>query len=53
MIDLLQGLIGGENKLRAVHINRGWFEIDDCDGLKVVEGRAVSMAFSFCTFNMA
>jgi choline kinase len=39
MTDLLQGLIDEGNKLRAVHIQRGWFEIDDCDDLKVVEGK--------------
>ncbi len=37
MTDLLQGLIDEGQKLRAVHIHRGWFEIDDCDYLKVVE----------------
>ncbi len=37
MTDLLQGLIDEGQKLRAVHIHRGWFEIDDCDDLKVVE----------------
>ena len=37
MTDLLQGLIDEGNKLRAVHIQRGWFEIDDGDDLKVVE----------------
>lgn len=37
MTDLLQGLIDEGNKLRAVHIQRGWYEIDDCDDLKVVE----------------
>lgn len=37
MTDLLQGLIDEGNKLRAVHVERGWFEIDDCDDLKVVE----------------
>lgn len=37
MTDLLQGLIDEGNKLRAVHIRRGWFEIDDCNDLKVVE----------------
>lgn len=36
MTDLLQGLIDEGSKLRAVHIQRGWFEIDDCDDLKVV-----------------
>lgn len=39
MTDLLQGLIDEGNKLRAVHIRRGWFEIDDCDDLKVVESK--------------
>lgn len=39
MTDLLQGLIDEENKLRAVHIQRGWFEIDDCEDLKVVESK--------------
>ena len=37
MTDLLQGLIDEGSKLKAVHINRGWFEIDDCEDLKVVE----------------
>lgn len=37
MTDLLQGLIDTGSKLRAVHIQRGWFEIDDCEDLKVVE----------------
>ena len=37
MTDLLQGLIEGGNKLRAVHIQRGWYEIDDCEDLRVVE----------------
>ena len=39
MTDLLQGLIDEGNKLKAVHIERGWFEIDDCDDLKVVESK--------------
>ncbi|MCM1179017.1 MAG: phosphocholine cytidylyltransferase family protein [Clostridium sp.] len=38
MTDLLQGLIDEGNKLKAVHIQRGWYEIDDCEDLKVVEG---------------
>lgn len=37
MTDLLQGLIDEGHKLRAVHIQRGWFEIDDREDLKVVE----------------
>lgn len=39
MTDLLQGLIDEGHKLRAVHIRRGWFEIDDCEDLKVVESK--------------
>lgn len=37
MTDLLQGLIDEGHKLRAVHIRRGWYEIDDPDDLRVVE----------------
>ena len=37
MTDLLQGLIDEGSKLKAIHIDRGWFEIDDCDDLKLVE----------------
>lgn len=39
MTDLLQGLIDEGNKLKAVHIQRGWFEIDDEEDLKVVESQ--------------
>ncbi len=39
MTDLLQGLIDEGYKLRAVHIQRGWYEIDDGDDLKVVESK--------------
>lgn len=39
MTDLLQGLIDEEHKLRAVHIRRGWFEIDDAEDLKLVEAQ--------------
>lgn len=39
MTDLLQGLIDEGNKLKAVHIHRGWFEIDNYDDLKVVESQ--------------
>lgn len=39
MTDLLQGLIDEGNKLRAVHIQRGWFEVDDREDLKVVEAK--------------
>lgn len=37
MTDLLQGLIDEGKKLKAVHIHRGWFEIDDPEDLKIVE----------------
>ncbi len=39
MTDLLQGLIDEGYKLRAVHIQREWYEIDDGDDLKVVESK--------------
>lgn len=42
MTDLLQGLIDEDYRLKAVHINRGWFEIDDCDDLKVVEDQIMA-----------
>ena len=44
MTDLLQGLIDERNKLRAVHIHRGWFEIDDCEDLKVVEAKLIDIS---------
>lgn len=37
MTDLLQGLIDEGNKLKAVHIQRGWFEVDDPGDLKLAE----------------
>lgn len=37
MTDLLQGLIDEGNDLKAVHIQRGWFEIDNIDDLQVAE----------------
>ncbi len=37
MTDLLQGLIDEGSKLKAVHIQRGWYEIDDAEDLHVVE----------------
>lgn len=37
MTDLLQGLIDEGHSLRAVHIDRGWYEVDDSDDLKLVE----------------
>lgn len=41
MTDLLQGMVEEGHKLCAVHINRGWYEIDDCEDLKVVESHLV------------
>ena len=41
MTDMLQGMIDEGHKLRAVHINRGWFEIDDQDDLKLVERQII------------
>lgn len=37
MTDLLQGLIEEGSRLKAVHINRGWYEIDNQEDLKLVE----------------
>lgn len=37
MTDLLQGLIEEGNHLKAVEINRGWYEIDCCEDLKIAE----------------
>lgn len=37
MTDLLQGLVDEGNSVKAVHINRGWFEVDDCEDLEIVE----------------
>ncbi|MCI9377199.1 MAG: phosphocholine cytidylyltransferase family protein [Eubacterium sp.] len=39
MTDLLQGLIDEGSKLKAVHINRGWFEVDNREDLGVVESQ--------------
>lgn len=39
MTDLLQGLIDEGNKLKAVHIQRGWFEIDDFNDLRLAESK--------------
>ncbi len=36
MTDLLQGMIDEGCKLKAVHIQRGWYEIDDCEDLHLV-----------------
>ena len=37
MTDLLQGLIDEGKKIKAVHINRGWFEIDCKNDLEIAE----------------
>lgn len=37
MTDLLQGLIDEGNRLKAVHINRGWYEVDNQDDLKLAQ----------------
>lgn len=37
MTDMLQGLIDEGNSLKAVHIHRGWYEIDCAADLKVAE----------------
>ena len=37
MTDLLQGLIEEGSRLKAVHINRGWYEIDNQEDLKLAE----------------
>lgn len=37
MTDLLQGMIDEGVKLTAVHINRGWFEIDCAEDLRLAE----------------
>lgn len=44
MTDLLQGLIDEGSRLRAVHIWRGWFEIDNQEDLKVVKDRLKAAA---------
>lgn len=41
MTDLLQGMIDEGKHLKAVHIKRGWFEIDNMDDLRVVEKQLV------------
>lgn len=41
MTDLLQGLIDEGHSLRAVHIQRGWYEVDDCEDLNLVEQEIV------------
>jgi choline kinase len=37
MTDLLQGMIDEGYKLKAMHIKRGWYEVDDVDDLKLAE----------------
>lgn len=39
MTDLLQGMIDEGIKLAAVHIWRGWFEVDNMDDLRVAEAQ--------------
>lgn len=39
MTDLLQGMIDEGYRLKAVHIGRGWYEIDDMDDLRLVESQ--------------
>lgn len=36
MTDLLQGLVDEHKELKVVHINRGWFEIDNKNDLAIV-----------------
>lgn len=47
MTDLLQGMIDEGCRLKAMHINRGWFEIDDYDDLKIAEEELSSGLYSF------
>lgn len=37
MTDLLQGLIENSTKIKGIEINRGWYEIDCYNDLKIVE----------------
>jgi NDP-sugar pyrophosphorylase family protein len=37
MTDLLQGLADTGKKLQAVRINRGWFEVDNPNDLRIAE----------------
>lgn len=37
MTDLLQGMADKDYKLKALHIQRGWYEVDDLDDLKLAE----------------
>lgn len=37
MTDMLQGLIDEGNQIKAIHINRGWYEVDCVKDLKIVE----------------
>lgn len=41
MTDLLQGMIEEGNKLKAVHIRRGWFEIDNRNDLELAESKLI------------
>lgn len=37
MTDMLQGLIDEGSLIKALHINRGWYEVDCIDDLKIAE----------------
>lgn len=37
MTDLLQGMIEEGHLLKAIHINRGWYEVDNYDDLQIAE----------------
>ncbi len=42
MTDILQELINEGNRLKAVHIKRGWYEIDNKDDLQLAESLILS-----------
>lgn len=37
MTDLLQGMLDEGCKLKAVHILRGWYKIDNVEDLRLIE----------------
>lgn len=37
MTDLLQGMVDEGCKIKALHIQRGWYEVDCLDDLKLAE----------------
>lgn len=39
MTDLLQGMIDEGYQLKALHIQRGWYEVDDLDDLRLAESK--------------